>query len=96
MLVSGTLFGFLVLFIFITIKILFVQLESTNLLISLMTLIYASILGFFVFGSAAVGQMVKTEVRKSRLSIKPVGDLHIKLSLKFPGQENRIISSQNL
>ena len=71
MLVSGTLFAFLVLFIFISIKFLLVEFQSVNLLLSLMTLIYASIISFFVFGSAAMGQMVKTEVRKSRFLIKP-------------------------
>lgn len=66
MLAYGTLFVYLILFIYMPFKFLSLGYEETadaDLLVSLLILIYASVIILVLFGCAAMGQMVKTEVR---------------------------------
>lgn len=62
MLVMGASFSFIIILIYIGFKIILTGSTCINLLLSFMTLLYASLMVFFLFASVVVGQSVKTMV----------------------------------
>lgn len=63
MLVMATSFSFIILLTYIGLKLILSGGTCINLLVSIMTLLYATLMVFFLSGNAAVGQSVKNVVR---------------------------------
>lgn len=62
MLVMGASFSFIIILIYIGFNIILTGSTCINLLLSLMTLLYALLMVIFLFGSVVVGQSVKNMV----------------------------------